>query len=156
MVANGGWDLTLILLTWTIWRAPANASKWRMGFNSAFKGLKVSYSERKGQVSRHYFQQNQRGCNLECSPQYSHRHSLYFKYTFGLFVSRAMVSLKVGSSAPPPRERQPASGPGPLNKVDIPLSIYTWIQFGNNKLSPKIFHIKPKSVCDELYAGSFT
>jgi hypothetical protein len=31
--------LTLILLTWTIWRAPTNASKWRMGFNSAFKGL---------------------------------------------------------------------------------------------------------------------
>jgi hypothetical protein len=33
--------LTLILLTWTIWRAPTNASKWRMGFNSAFKGLKI-------------------------------------------------------------------------------------------------------------------
>ena len=31
--------LTLILLTWTIWRAPTNTSKWRMGFNSAFKGL---------------------------------------------------------------------------------------------------------------------
>ena len=31
--------LTLILLTWTIWRASTNASKWRMGFNSAFKGL---------------------------------------------------------------------------------------------------------------------
>ena len=31
--------LTPILLTWTIWRAPTNASKWRMGFNSAFKGL---------------------------------------------------------------------------------------------------------------------
>ena len=31
--------LTLILLTWTIWRAPTNASKRRMGFNSAFKGL---------------------------------------------------------------------------------------------------------------------
>ena len=51
MLANGGWDLiqrlTLILLTWTIWRAPTNASKWRMGFNSAFKGLivnKVLYS----------------------------------------------------------------------------------------------------------------
>ena len=39
MLANGGWDLTLILLTWTIWRAPTNASKWRMGFNSAFKGF---------------------------------------------------------------------------------------------------------------------
>ena len=25
--------LTLILLKWTIWRAPTNASKWRMGFN---------------------------------------------------------------------------------------------------------------------------
>jgi hypothetical protein len=34
--------LTLILLTWTIWRAPTNASKWRMGFNSAFKGLKLN------------------------------------------------------------------------------------------------------------------
>ena len=41
MLANDGWDLTLTLLTWTIWRAPTNASKWRMGFNSAFKGLKI-------------------------------------------------------------------------------------------------------------------
>ena len=31
--------LTLILLTWTIWWAPTNASKWQMGFNSVFKGL---------------------------------------------------------------------------------------------------------------------
>ena len=31
--------LTLTLLTWTKWRAPTNASKWQMGFNSAFKGL---------------------------------------------------------------------------------------------------------------------
>ena len=30
MLANGGWDLI---------RAANNASKWRMGFNSAFKGL---------------------------------------------------------------------------------------------------------------------
>ena len=28
------WCLTLTLLTWTIWRDPTNASKWRMGFNS--------------------------------------------------------------------------------------------------------------------------
>ena len=33
MLANGGWDLI---------RAPTNASKWRMGFNSAFKGLRES------------------------------------------------------------------------------------------------------------------
>ena len=32
-------NLTLILPTWTKWRAPTNASKWQMGFNSAFKGL---------------------------------------------------------------------------------------------------------------------
>jgi hypothetical protein len=41
MLANGGWDLTLILLTWTIWWAPTNASKWQMGFNSGFKGLNM-------------------------------------------------------------------------------------------------------------------
>ena len=37
--------LTLTLLTWTIWRAPTNASKWRMGFNSVFKGL-IKITER--------------------------------------------------------------------------------------------------------------
>jgi len=31
--------LTLILLMWRIWWASINASKWKMGFNSAFKGL---------------------------------------------------------------------------------------------------------------------
>jgi hypothetical protein len=33
-------SLTLILLTWRIWWVPNNASKWQMGFNSAFKGLR--------------------------------------------------------------------------------------------------------------------
>jgi len=31
--------LTLILLTWRIWWAPNNASRWQVGFNSAFKEL---------------------------------------------------------------------------------------------------------------------
>jgi len=31
--------LTLILLTWRKWWTPNNASKWQMGYNSAFKGL---------------------------------------------------------------------------------------------------------------------
>jgi len=35
-------DLTLILLTWRKWLTPNNASKWQMGFNSAFKGLNCS------------------------------------------------------------------------------------------------------------------
>jgi hypothetical protein len=34
--------LTLILL---IWRAPNNASKWQIGFNSAFKGLITNKKE---------------------------------------------------------------------------------------------------------------
>ena len=36
--------LTLILLTWTIWRAPTNTIKWRMGFNSVFKALNNYYA----------------------------------------------------------------------------------------------------------------
>jgi len=32
--------LTLILLMWRTWWAPNNASKWLMGFNSAFELLK--------------------------------------------------------------------------------------------------------------------
>jgi len=31
--------VNLILLNWRIWYAPNNASKWQMGFNSAFKWL---------------------------------------------------------------------------------------------------------------------
>ena len=31
--------LALTLLTWIIWRAPNNACRWQIGFNSAFKGL---------------------------------------------------------------------------------------------------------------------
>jgi len=36
--------LTLILLMWRIWWAPNNASRWQMGFNSAFKGLTESHN----------------------------------------------------------------------------------------------------------------
>ena len=35
--------LTLILLTWRIWWAPNNASRWQMGFNSASKELIIKY-----------------------------------------------------------------------------------------------------------------
>jgi hypothetical protein len=36
-------NLTLILLTWSIGWALNNASKWQMGFKSAFKGLKDEF-----------------------------------------------------------------------------------------------------------------
>jgi len=35
--------LTLAPLTWRIWWDPNNASRWQMGFNSAFKGLKYKF-----------------------------------------------------------------------------------------------------------------
>jgi len=35
------YHLTLSPLTWRIWWAPNNPSKWQMGFNLAFKGLKT-------------------------------------------------------------------------------------------------------------------
>ena len=38
--------LTFTLLMWRIWWAPTNASKWQMGFNSAFKGLIIMLSGR--------------------------------------------------------------------------------------------------------------
>ena len=37
--------LTLILLMWRIGWAPNNASRWQMGFNSAFKGLTCQFFE---------------------------------------------------------------------------------------------------------------
>ena len=38
---NGRVHLTLNTLTWRIWWVPNNASRWQMGFNSAFKGLNL-------------------------------------------------------------------------------------------------------------------
>ena len=37
--------LTLNLLTTTIVEPPSNASKWQMGFNSAFKGVMIELGE---------------------------------------------------------------------------------------------------------------
>ena len=39
LACDGTVYLTLNLLTTTIVAPPSNASKWQMGFNSAFKGL---------------------------------------------------------------------------------------------------------------------
>jgi len=50
--------LTLILLTWRKWWAPNNASKWQMGFNSAFKEL-IYYSLSAVHVSGDVFAHHQ-------------------------------------------------------------------------------------------------
>ena len=43
--------LTLILPMWRIWWAPNNASRWQIGFNWAFKGLRITMSSFQGSVS---------------------------------------------------------------------------------------------------------
>ena len=43
-------SLTLNLLTSTIVAPPSNASKWQMGFNSAFKGLNTRHTGYKHQL----------------------------------------------------------------------------------------------------------
>jgi len=48
--------ITLILnpLTWKIWWAPNNASRWQIAFQSAFKGLKhyhCTYSRSRFRIS---------------------------------------------------------------------------------------------------------
>jgi hypothetical protein len=40
--------LTLILLRWNVGWAPNNASKWQMGFNSAFKGVNLRSTRSSG------------------------------------------------------------------------------------------------------------
>jgi len=40
MLPQNALSLTLILLMWKIWLAPNNASRWQVGFNLTFKGLR--------------------------------------------------------------------------------------------------------------------
>jgi len=40
VMLKAGGCLTFILLTWRIWWAPNNASRWQVGFNSALKWLR--------------------------------------------------------------------------------------------------------------------
>jgi hypothetical protein len=47
--------LTLILLTWRLWWAPNNASKWQMRFNSAFKVLINNNNNNLKQCARIFF-----------------------------------------------------------------------------------------------------
>jgi len=47
-------SLTLILLTWRIWWAPNNASRWQMGFNSAFKVLNTGWTQKHSLISSSY------------------------------------------------------------------------------------------------------
>jgi len=50
--------LTLILLMWRIWWAPNNASKWQMGFNSAFKVLMRYFAETSDHISWNILQEH--------------------------------------------------------------------------------------------------
>jgi len=47
-------SLTLTLLTWRIWWAPNNASRWQMGFKLAFKGSKCNFKNLKKEVANFF------------------------------------------------------------------------------------------------------
>ena len=54
-------DLTLSPLTWKIWWAPNNASRWQIGFTSACKGLTISMKELE---SKHCRPHSSRVCSV--------------------------------------------------------------------------------------------
>ena len=80
--------LTLNLLTWTKWWAPASASKWRMGFNSAFKGLKTFLIFQK--CSRATGCSRSAGC-VACSPPPALRRAVHS--TAQHFTPSTIISL---------------------------------------------------------------
>jgi hypothetical protein len=64
--------LTLILLMWRIWWAPNKASRWQMGFNSVFKGLKhvwwlawMKGSDIRGQIMQKIMQINDKSKTMK-------------------------------------------------------------------------------------------
>jgi len=75
--------LTLILLTWRIWWAPNNASRWQMGFNSAFEGL-IPYKIQETSTS------NGRWISLPCSQ----KHTIFFCFHPSRVYSPILVSFK--------------------------------------------------------------
>ena len=86
------WTLTLTLLTWTIWRAPTNASKWRMGFNSAFKGLTRYYSTMVCDAALHTARNDSE--NLICL----HLKLIYFCAISSCVISRTIQELFIRST----------------------------------------------------------
>jgi hypothetical protein len=105
------WDaLTLILLTWRIWSAPNNASKWQMGFNSAFKGLRV-------RRRRHYISSMSRAeafHHLSHSLQYKSRNVRFNRKQVKVKLSLCMTHRYIGewrySSTNQPRQKMDDSG----------------------------------------------
>ena len=77
MLANGGWDLI---------RAPTNASKWRMGFNSAFKGLNAKMVRFKAPVLLGPSKQLSSLLPQELHCSYSHNFA--FNLPLATFVSK--------------------------------------------------------------------
>ena len=70
--------LTLTRVTWRIWWAPTNASKWQMGFNLAFKGL-IKLIKNK---SRHNFINN-----LSSATCFTFVSYLQVEYTTGIWTT---------------------------------------------------------------------
>ena len=95
-------QLTLIMLTWRIGWAPNNASKWKMGFNLAFKGLNYNLQSTRGVQTamplRGYLMQARRPWSelVRTSLQTTNlMHSSFFMYVYfySLHVSGSHVPI---------------------------------------------------------------
>jgi len=71
-------SVTLILLTWRIWWDPNNDSKWQIGFNWAFKGLRQWNSSL---IDRVKLRNNVGTCLPVCAV--SHRRRKQFSFYYG-------------------------------------------------------------------------
>ena len=104
-------SLTLNLLMTTIVAPASNARKWQMGFNSAFKGLRIM------EITTKYLEQSLLGTSKLHSPSYfkpngfyhiylhkkkSHAHTLSHIYlTYASYLCRSLCprGLRLGSAA---------------------------------------------------------
>ena len=77
-------DLTLILLKWRKWWTPNNASKWQMGFNSAFKGLMTSINHEHEYIIVHslrHYADNTGICTSIKSSSFTQRQIKYWDFS---------------------------------------------------------------------------
>jgi len=94
--------LTLILLTWRIWWAANNASKWQMGFNSVFKSDKeciLLLLALQPTMGFSLLSDSLPFCSffaLRTPPSYSHYLHIFFDMYTHLFLGLPLILVTIG------------------------------------------------------------